>query len=70
MKSKKTSKAMLSSLREITRRGGLEPKRMERLETLFQKVDHAVAVGDRRKTRKAWNDLARELCLAFVVSGE
>lgn len=70
MKSSKTSQAMLSSLREISRRGGLEPERMEMLETLVRKVDHAVAVSDRRAMRKAWDDLARELCKAFVMRGE
>jgi len=70
MKSSKTSKAMLSSLREISRRGGLEPEQMEMLETLVRRVDHAVAVADRRAMRKAWDALARELCRAFIVRGE
>lgn len=70
MKSSKALKAMSSSLREIKRRGGLEPERMEMLETLVRKVDHAVAVGDRRAMRKAWDELAQDLCRTFLTHGE
>jgi hypothetical protein len=69
MKSNKTSKALISSLRGICRRGGMEPERVEVLQNLFRKLDHAVAVGDRAEMRKAWNDIARELCDIFVVRG-
>lgn len=70
MRSSKELKAMTAFLRDVRRRGGLEPERMEVLEGIIRRVDHAVVVGDRRTMRKAWGDLARELCKAFSTRGE
>ena len=69
MKSKKNLKALMAQLRDIKSRGGLELKQMETLEALIRRVDHAVTINDRKGMQKAWNELARELCVVFMRHG-